>query len=55
MITALLTSTTESNPKPTNAIEPARNPLTIATRASRLSQPIVDAVRPYAQLRNRTH
>jgi hypothetical protein len=39
--TALDTSTIESRPKPTKAIEPACQPLTIAKTASRLFQPLV--------------
>jgi hypothetical protein len=51
MTSALLTSTTESNPKPTSAMEPAMMPLTIAITASRLFHAIVDAVSAHAQRR----
>src|SRR6184192_761757 len=50
-VSALATSTTESSPNPTSAIEPARTPLPMATIASTLFQPIVSAVSHQAQRR----
>jgi hypothetical protein len=50
-MSALLTSNTESNPKPSSAIEPAMTPLAIAITASRLFHPIVSAVSAHAQRR----
>jgi hypothetical protein len=44
-------STTESSPKPTSAIEPARTPPAIAMTASRLFQVMVAAVRHHAHRR----
>jgi hypothetical protein len=48
MTSALLTSTTESNPKPTSAIERTMRPLTIAITASRLFHAIVNTVSAHA-------
>ena len=49
--TALATSTTESSPKPTNAMEPASRPPAMAIRASTLFQAMVAEVNHHAHRR----